>query len=190
MLLAGHARDDGGAPGRQLVENGNIEVAIESEREGARDGRGGEDEDVRSVAVGGGFVHEALALEDAEAVLLVNGDETEAGEFDVIFNEGVRADDKLGFAGADALEDGGFVRSFQAADEELDAIAGFGEDTARGEKMLDGENFRGGHEGGLRAVFDGDHGGLESDDGFAAADVALEETIHRGGLFQVGGDFS
>src|SRR5216684_5428678 len=178
MLLGSHARDDGGAAGRELVEDGNVEVAIESEREGARDGRGGEDEDVRGVAVGGGFVHQALALEDAEAVLLVNGDETEAGEGDVVFDERVGADDQLGFAGTDTIEDGGFLRGFQAADEQLDAIACFGEDAARGKKMLHGENFRGRHEGGLRAVFDGDDRGLQGDDGFAAADVALEETIH------------
>jgi hypothetical protein len=36
--------------------------------------------------VGGGFVHELFALEHAEAVLLVNGDEAEAGEKDVIFD--------------------------------------------------------------------------------------------------------
>src|SRR6266852_1499716 len=181
MRLAGRARDDGRAAGGKLIEDGNVEVAIESERKRARDGRGGEDEDVRGVAAGGGFVHEALALEDAEAVLLVNGDEAEAGEFDVVLDEGVGADDELGFAGADALEGGGFFRSFQAADKELDAIACFGEDAAGGKKMLDGENFRGRHEGGLRAVFDGDDRGLEGDDGFAAADVALEETIHGGG---------
>src|SRR6266852_2948554 len=151
MRLAGRARDDGRAAGGKLIEDGNVEVAIESERKRARDGRGGEDEDVRGVAVGGGFVHEALAVEDAETMLLVNGDETEACEFD--------------------------------------AIACFGEDAARGKKMLHGENFRGGHESGLRAVFDGDDGGLQRDDGFAAANVALEETIHRGRLFEVGGDF-
>src|SRR6266478_2574389 len=189
MLLSGHARDDGSAAGRELIENGNVEVAVKSERESARNGRGGQDEDVRSVAVRGGFVHEALALEDAEAVLLVNGDKAEAGEGDVIFDEGVGADDELGFAGTNAVEDGGFLRGFEAADEQLDAIAGFGEDAARGKKMLHGENFRGRHESGLRAVFDGDYGGLEGDDGFAAADVALEEAIHRGGLFEVGGDF-
>src|SRR5260370_9041293 len=189
MLLGGHARDDGGAAGREFVKNGNVEVAIEGERKSARDGRGGEDENVRGVDMGGGFVHEALTLEDAEAVMLVNGDETEAGEGDVVFDERVGADDELRFAGANALEDGGFLSGFQAADEELDAIASFGEDAARGKKMLDGENFRGGHQSSLRVVFDGDHGGLERDDGFAAADVALEETIHRGRLFEVGGDF-
>src|SRR5260370_30119767 len=79
MLLGGHARDDGGAAGREFVKNGNVEVAIEGERKSARDGRGGEDEDVRGVAMGGGFVHEARTLEDAAAGLLVNGVETGSG---------------------------------------------------------------------------------------------------------------
>ncbi len=39
------------------------------------------------------------------------------------------------------------------------------------------------------AVFDGDDGGLERDDGFAAADVALEEAVHGRGLFEIGDDF-
>ncbi len=99
------------------------------------------------------------------------------------------ADDELRFAGADALEDGGFFGSFQTADEEFDVIASFGENAARGKKMLHGENLGGGHEGGLRAVFDGDDGGFERDDGFSAADVTLEETIHRGRFFEVGDDF-
>ncbi len=189
MRLGGEARLDGRAAGGQLVEDGDIEVAVESERERARDGRGGEDEDVRRVAVGGGFVHEAFALEDAEAVLLVDGDEAEAGELDLVFDQRVRADDELGFAGANAFERGVFFGVLEAADEELDAIAAGSEDAARGKIVLHGENFRRRHEGGLVAVFDGDDGGLERDDGFAAADVALEEAIHGRGLFEVGGNF-
>src|SRR6202007_895826 len=142
-----------------------------------------------SVAMRDGFVHQALALEDAEAVLLVNGDEAKGRAFDVVFGWRVGRADERGLARADAIEDGGFFRGFQAADEQLDAIAGFGKNAAGGKKMLHGENLRGGHECSLRAVFDGDDRGLEGDDGFAAADVALEETIHRGGLFEVGGDF-
>ncbi len=189
MRLGGEARLDGRAAGRQFVEDGDVEVAVESERERARDGRGGEDEDVRRVAVGGGFVHEALALEDAEAVLLVDGDETEAGELDLVFDQRVRADDELGFAGADAFERGGFFGVLEAADEQLDAIAAGSEDAARGKIVLHGENFRGRHERGLRGVFDGDDGGLQRDDGFAAADVALQQAVHGRGLFEVGGDF-
>lgn len=189
MRLGGEARLDGRTAGGKLVENGDVEVAVEGERERARNGRGGQDEDVRRVAVRGGFVHQALALEDAEAVLLVDGNEAEARELDLVFDEGVGADDELGFAGADAFESGGFFREFEAADEEFDLVVAGSEDAARGKIMLHGENFRGRHERGLAAVFDGDDSGLESDDGFAAADVALEEAVHGAGLFEVGGDF-
>src|SRR5207249_9345653 len=103
MLLGSHARGDGGAAGGQLVENGNVEIAVESERKRARDGRGGEHEDVRGVAMRGGFIHQALALQDAEAMLLVNGDKTEAREFHVVFNQRVRADDELCFAGTNTI---------------------------------------------------------------------------------------
>src|SRR5260370_9778962 len=78
MLLGGHARDDGGAAGREFVKNGNVEVAIAGERKSARDGRGGEGENVRGVAIGGGFVREGLTLEDAETVLLVTAAGNEA----------------------------------------------------------------------------------------------------------------
>jgi len=61
-------------------------------RESVRgNGRSGEDKNVGRVAVGGGFVHQPLALHDAEAVLFVNRDETKARELDVVFDEGVRA---------------------------------------------------------------------------------------------------
>src|SRR5579859_4797200 len=92
MRLGGEARLDGRAAGREFVEDGDVEVAVERERERAGNGSGGEDEDVRGVAVGGGFVHEAFALEDAEAVLLVDGDEAEARELDLVFDESVGAD--------------------------------------------------------------------------------------------------
>ena len=189
MRLGGEVRFDGCTPGRELVEDGDVKIAVEGERERAGDGRGGEDENVGSVAVGGGLVHEALALQDAEAMLLVDGDEAEAGELDVVFDEGVGADYELGFAGADALEGGGFFGGLKAADEELDAIAATFKDAAGGEEMLNGEDFGGGHERRLAAVFDGDDRGLQGDDGLAAADVTLEKAVHGGGFFQVGGDF-
>src|SRR6202044_3418661 len=56
MRLGREARLNRSATGRKFVKYGDVEVAVESERKGARDGRGGEDEDVGRVAVGGGFV--------------------------------------------------------------------------------------------------------------------------------------
>ena len=82
-----------------------------------------------------------------------------------------------------------FFRGLQAADQEFDAIVAAFENAARGKKMLHGENFRGGHQRGLATVFDGNDRGLQGDDGFAAADVALQEAIHGTGFFEVGGDF-
>ena len=189
MRLGGEARLDGRAAGRKLVKDGDVEVAVKCERKRARNGRGGEDEDVRCVAVGSGFVHEAFALEDAEAVLLVDGDETEARELDLVFDERVGADDELRFASADAFERGLLFGVLEAADEEFNSVAAGSEDAPRGKIMLDGKDFGGRHEGGLRGVFDGDDGGLQRDDGFAAADITLKEAVHRRGFFEVGGDF-
>ncbi len=104
MALGGEVRFDGRAAGRQLVENGDVEVAVERERESARDGRCGENKHVRGVAVGGGFVHETLALQHAEAVLFVDGHEAEACKLHAFFDQGVCADDELGFAGGDAFD--------------------------------------------------------------------------------------
>ncbi len=55
--------------------------------------------------------------------------------------------------------------------------------------MLHGKNFSGSHKSGLATVFDGDDGGLESDDGFSAADIALKQAIHGHGFFYVCGNF-
>src|SRR6266436_2956220 len=101
----------------------------------------------------------------------------------------MRADDELRCAGGDAFERGGFFGGFQAADEQLDAKAAALEDAARGKKMLDSQDFGGGHESGLATVFDGNDRGLQGDDGFAAADITLQEAVHGRGPFQVGGNF-
>ncbi len=122
-------------------------------------------------------------------MLLVNGDEAEARELDLVFDEGVGADDKLRFAGADAFERSLFFGMLEAADEEFDFVAAGSEDAARGKIMLHGENFGGGHERGLRGVFNGDDGSLESDDSLAATNVALQKAVHGRGLFEVGNNF-
>jgi len=64
---------------------------------------------MRGVAMGRGFVHQALALQDAEAMLFIDGDEAKPREFHVVFNQGVRADDELRFARSNALEGRGLL---------------------------------------------------------------------------------
>jgi len=136
-----------------------------------------------------GFVHQAFALQDTEAVLLVDGRETEARKFDVVLDQGVGANDELRNSGTNAIKGGGFLRRFQPANEQFYAIASGLEDAAGRKKVLHGKNFRGGHQRGLTCVFHSDHCCLKSDDGFSAAHVALQEATHGDRLLQVSHDF-
>ena len=52
-------------------------------------------------------------------------------------------------------------------------------------RVLLGEQLRRRHHRGLKAGFDGAHGGERGDDGLAAADVALHEPQHRTGLREI-----
>ena len=56
--------------------------------------------------------------------------------------------------------------------------------------MLNGEDFRGRHQRSLRSVLDSDHRDLQRDNGFAAAHVPLQESIHRHRFFQVRNNLS
>src|ERR1700719_3050575 len=144
---------------------------------------------MRGTAVRSGFVHEFFSLQDAKAMLLIDSNKSEAGEGNVVFDERMSADDEIGFAVCNALQRGCFFGVLHATNEEFYLVAGFFQDAASGKKMLDGKNFSGRHESGLAVVFDGDDSGLKGDDGFSAADVTLQQAIHRHWLFEVGGDF-
>ena len=61
-------------PGRLLVHDRDVEVAVGGERQRARDGRRGHHEHVGVVAL----LPQVLPLQDAEAVLLVDDREAEA----------------------------------------------------------------------------------------------------------------
>ncbi len=56
-------------------------------------------------------------------MLLIDGNKTEPVEFDIVFDQRVRADDQLGFAGADSLQRGSFLGRLQAADEQFNRVA-------------------------------------------------------------------
>jgi hypothetical protein len=141
------------------------------------------------VAVRRGFIHQTLALQDAEAMLLVNGHKTETSEIHVVLDQRVRADDQLRLSAMDTFKGRSFFGALQSADQQLHAIPRLRQNAPRGKKMLHGKNFRRRHQRGLRAVFDGNDRRLQRDDGLAAADVALQQPVHRRGLFQVRGDF-
>ncbi len=146
---------------------------------------------------GVGFAHELEALLDSEAVLLVYDDEAEVGEVYVVFYEGVGADGEVDFAAKDAVAGVALGAVVEASGEKSDAVGAMGaggdfvaEELAGGEVVLRGEDFGGGHESYLVAVFDGDECGLEGDDGLAGAYVALEEAAHGLLAAHVGDDLA
>ena len=79
---------------------GDREVAVDRERERARDRRRGHVEDVRAAPLG-----ERRALLDAEAVLLVDDGDGEVAEADLLLDQRVRADGDLHVARGDQLAD-------------------------------------------------------------------------------------
>ena len=79
---------------RQLVDDGHVQIAVEDQRERARDGRGGHDQHVGPLPL----ADQRRALPDAEAVLLVGDDEAEVPVFHILAEQGVRADDEVELA--------------------------------------------------------------------------------------------
>ena len=66
------------APGWELVDDGDIQVAVEGHGERTRDGRSAHDEDVRVDLLA--LLPQPRALHDTEAVLLVDDGQPEMGE--------------------------------------------------------------------------------------------------------------
>src|SRR5581483_1404089 len=75
---------------RTLVENAEIQVAIQRERERTRNRRGGHEQHVGRVAFGA----EGFSLLHTESMLFVDRREPELGEYRCLLHERVRTDDE------------------------------------------------------------------------------------------------
>ena len=72
-----------------FIKQRDVEVAVDGEREGARDGGRGHREKVRQTAV---FLRQGAALARAETVLLVDDDVGQTLKFNSLIDKRVRAD--------------------------------------------------------------------------------------------------
>ncbi len=80
--------DDGLAPRRQLVDHAHVQIAVNRQRQRARNGRRGHHQHVRMLAL----FHQLLPLLHAEAMLFVHDREPQFLELHVLFKQRVRAD--------------------------------------------------------------------------------------------------
>ena len=178
-----HAGGHGPAPGRQLVDHRNVEVGEIGHGERARDRRGAHHELVRQCVVA--FLAQREALLHAEAMLLVDHGEPQPRELDTFLHQRVRTDGDLRFARRDRREcpllfsrGQGSVQPGDAHPERLEPFA----ELAR---MLLREDLGRRHHRGLMSGVGRRQAGDRRDHRLAAADVALQQALHRVWLYEI-----
>ena len=166
-------------------ERGHLAHARHGHLEGARDGRGGHREDV-DVGI---ELLEGFLVFDAEALLLVHHHEPEVLESHVSGEEPVGADDDVDRAVGQPLDGlGGLAFGLEA--RKLGQMHGEARIPLAESLVMLGDEQRGGHEDGrLLAVLHRFESRPQGDLGFAVADVAGYEPVHRRRLFHVRLDF-
>ena len=173
------ARDHGLARRGRLGDLRDREVAVDGQRERARDRRRGHVEDVRSAAG-----RERRALLDAEAVLLVDHGDREVAQLETLLDQRVRPDHDVGAERRLPLALSRRAREQRAADAELEAEVGDREEVLLGERL--GRR----HQRALAPALDRAQERVERDDRLARADVSLQEPLHRDGSREVAVDLA
>src|SRR5581483_3374067 len=109
-IVRNSASNDRSPPRRQLVDDTDIQVTVERERQGARNRRSCHYQDVRfSHGHISGLLHELESLQDAETMLLVDDDEAEIREVHVLFDQRMRSNDQLRVARGNVATDVAFA---------------------------------------------------------------------------------
>ena len=137
-----------------------------------------------------GLAAELQALRDAETVLLVDDREPQARQQDLVLEQRVRADREHRVAARDRRERLLPRLGRQAAGQprELDGQAV--EPMRELAEVLLGQDFGGRHERDLPSGLDRLQRGQRRDDRLAAADVALQQALHRHRALQVVADLA
>ena len=91
LTLAHDARIHRQAAGRHLVNDGQVQIAVEHQRQGTRNGRGAHHQQMRSVRAIPALVEQSGALGHAESVLLVGHAQAQAVIDHIATDERMRA---------------------------------------------------------------------------------------------------
>ena len=177
----------GRAAGRRAGDHRDVEVAVEGQRQRARDRRGRHVERVRRAPADGRPPPHLVALHDAEAVLLVDDHHGRSAK---ATSPWIRACVPATMAAspeamrARAPRRSAAVRRLVSSSQAHERA----EQRPHGLEVLLGERLGGRHEGPLMALLDGAQQGVHGDHRLARADVALQQPAHGGGTLEVGVD--
>ena len=134
----------------------------------------------------GVFAPKTSALSHAEAVLLVDNHQTEVAELHHIFKQSMGADNDLQRA-IEEVAVYGFALFFASGTGEQGAFnAQRLHQMADGIEMLCSENLGGCHDGSLIIVVERQKHAHKGHESFAAAHIALKETIHLSAAAHIG----
>ncbi len=164
---------------RRGGDHAQIAQPFERHAQGARNGCGGEGEQIDRGAHG----LERLFVAHAEAVLLIDDDQAEPVELDRGRQQLMGTDDDVHRAARQAVECGADLLGAAKARHLGNAHRPVGEAVAKGLAVLLGEQGGGGEHGHLLAAHHRHERGAQRDFGLAEADVAADQAIHR-----LGGD--
>ena len=171
--------------GGQLVQNGHIQIAVHNQRQCPGDGGGGHHQHMGVAALGGQFG----ALCHTEAVLLIGNDHTQIRKNGSIRQQGMGSHRKIDLSGSDLLPYLPFFFFFHRARQQRNTQPQRGEDFAEGLIMLLCQDFRRRHQCRLMMIIGCQIGRCSGHHGFAAAHIALNQSIHGNAPAHISGNF-
>ena len=173
-----HHRLHGRASRRQLIDHGDIQIGVGGHRQRARNRGRGHDQLMRLMTVGGALFAQAQALMHAEAMLLIDDDQGERGEFDAFLKQSMSADDDGRVPVANALKDGAARLAGLPPGQKRDGHVQGLEPAPEILRMLIGQQFGRRHQRHLSAALHGLGRGQRGNQGLAAAHIPLHQPQH------------
>ncbi len=159
-----HARINRKPPRWFFGELGHIHIAIDSQRQRARNRCGRHDQKVCSASR---LRLQGKALMHPEAVLLVDDDQAKVLEFHPFLKQRMGADQNINLARCKALQNVFPLLSLFAARENCNGYSGSRAKWREGHEMLPRQDFGWHHEGALRPAFNRGCERKQSNNGFA-----------------------
>lgn len=164
--------------GRELVNDGNIQVTVYNNGQSPGNRGGAHNQNVRRIASCG----QRFPLLHAEAVLLVCDDKAKVFVNHFLLDQGVGANDHVGLAGCNLSVDSPLLFQSGGAGQKHWMAGGdslFLHKFGKGLEVLVCQNLCGHHQRCLVAVFHGQDHGKEGQDGFAASNISLNQSGHK-----------